>query len=230
LQVSGGLDKPAHLQPETRNPKPGTWNLMRYLPLAGVLLMVFITACVRPWLQFRRHGTSGILLFRSGRPAQTARDALLVVLVALLIAQAAAATVNRHASAPLVAGEGAARYALQIVGAILLIGGIALLAAAQLNMGASWRIGIKEDEAPGLVTGGLYRFCRHPIYLGLLAALAGYTALLPTRLSLVLLAAAYVGARVQAAAEEAYLERAYGETFRSYAGRVGRFVPGLGRL
>jgi protein-S-isoprenylcysteine O-methyltransferase Ste14 len=97
-------------------------------------------------------------------------------------------------------------------------------------MGASWRIGIKEGEAPGLVTSGLYRFCRHPIYLGLLAALAGYAALLPTPLSLALLAAVYLGARVQAAAEETHLDRTYGEAFRAYARRTGRFLPGIGRL
>ncbi|HEY1245371.1 MAG TPA: methyltransferase [Hyphomicrobiaceae bacterium] len=77
---------------------------------------------------------------------------------------------------------------------------------------------------------GLYRFCRHPIYLGLLIALAGYAALLPTPLSLALLAAAYAGARAQAAAEEAYLGRTYGEAFRGYARRTGRFLPGVGRL
>jgi protein-S-isoprenylcysteine O-methyltransferase Ste14 len=203
---------------------------MRYLPLAGVVLLVFITGCLRPWLQFRRHGTFGVLLFRSGRPAQTARDALLVVLLALLIGQAAAAAMSRRAPALLFAEEGAVHGVLQIAGAILLPGGIALLATAQLTMGVSWRIGIKEGDAPGLVTGGLYRFCRHPIYLGLLTALAGYTALLPTPLSLALLAAACAGARMQASAEEAYLERTYGEAFRAYARRVGRFLPGVGRL
>jgi protein-S-isoprenylcysteine O-methyltransferase Ste14 len=96
-------------------------------------------------------------------------------------------------------------------------------------MGASWRVGIKEGEAPGLVTGGLYRFCRHPIYLGLLTAIAGYTALLPTPLSLVLLAATYAGVRIQAAAEEAHLARTYGDAYRDYARRVGRFLPRLGR-
>ena len=30
--------------------------------------------------------------------------------------------------------------------------------------------------------------------------------------------------------EEAYLLRAYGASFRAYASRVGRFVPGLGLL
>jgi protein-S-isoprenylcysteine O-methyltransferase Ste14 len=111
-----------------------------------------------------------------------------------------------------------------------LFAGIAFLAAAQLNLGASWRVGINENEAPGLVKSGLYRFCRHPIYLGLLTALAGYAALLPTLLSLVLLAAAYVGARAQAAAEEAYLRRTYGEAFDAYARRVGRFLPAIGKV
>ena len=202
----------------------------RYLPLAGVVLIVVITACLRPWLQWRRHGTFGILLFRSGRPAQTVRDVLLVVLIALLVAQAAAAAFNRRGLGLLTAGEGAIHDALQAAGAILLLAGIALLAAAQLNLGASWRVGIKEDEAPGLVQSGLYRFCRHPIYLGLLTALTGYTLLLPTALSLALLAVAYVGARVQAAAEEAYLRRAYGDAFDAYARRVGRFLPGIGTV
>jgi len=71
---------------------------------------------------------------------------------------------------------------------------------------------------------------RHPIYLGFLTVFAGYTAMLPTRLSLVLLAAAYLGLRSQAGREEVYLLRTYGEPYRAYARRVGRFVPGLGRL
>jgi protein-S-isoprenylcysteine O-methyltransferase Ste14 len=202
----------------------------RYLPLAGMVLIVVITAGLRPWLQYRRYRTLGILLFRSGRLSQHVRDAALVVLVALLIGQAAIAATSRQAPNLLIAGQGPMHDMLQITGGILLLTGIALLAAAQLNMGASWRIGIREGDAPGLVTSGLYRFCRHPIYVGLLAALAGYTALLPTGLSLVSLAAAYTGARMQVAAEEAYLERTYGATYRTYARRVGRFLPGIGCL
>src|SRR5262245_26603428 len=109
---------------------------MRYLPLAGVMLIILITVGLRPWLQYRRHGTFGILLFQSGKPAQNLRDALLMVLVALLIGQAGAAAVGRREARLLIASEGAAHDLSQIGGAILLLGGTALLAAAQLNMGA----------------------------------------------------------------------------------------------
>ena len=204
--------------------------LWRYLPLAGMVLIVVIAACVRPWLQYRRYGTFGVLLFRSGKRSQNLRDAALFVLVGLLTGQAAVAATSRHEPALLIAGEGALRDMRLVAGAVLLLAGIVLLAAAQLNMGRSWRIGIKEGEAPGLVRSGLYGFCRHPIYLGLLTVLVGYTMLLPTRLSLALLAAIYVGARVQAAAEEAYLQRTYGGAYRDYARHVGRFLPGIGRL
>lgn len=204
--------------------------LWRYLPLAGMMLIVVITVCVRPWLQYRRYGTSGLLLFRSGTRSQDLRDAALVVGIAVLIAQAAVAAASRREPAMLMVGAGAVRDALQAAGALLLLAGIALLAAAQLNMGASWRVGIKEGEAPGLVTSGLYRFCRHPIYLGLLTAVAGYTGLLPTALSVVLLVAAFVRVRVQARAEEAHLERIYGVAYFDYARHVGRFLPGIGRL
>jgi protein-S-isoprenylcysteine O-methyltransferase Ste14 len=204
--------------------------LWRYLPLFGIVVMVVIASVLRPWLQYRRYGTPGVLLFRSGKRSQNLRDAGLVVLMALLIAQAFTAASSRHGRGLSIAGPEAVHSLLQVAGAVLMLGGIALFAAAQLNMGASWRIGIKEGEAPGLVTSGLYRVCRHPIYLGVLTAVAGYTALLPTPLSLLLLAAGYAGARAQAAAEEAYLERTYGGAYREYAGRVGRFLPGIGRL
>jgi len=104
-----------------------------------------------------------------------------------------------------------------------------LMVTAQLGLGASWRIGIEEGARPGLVTDGLYRYSRNPIYLAFFITMLGFTLLIPTGLSLALLAGTYFGTRRQIAAEEDYLERTYGEAYRAYARRVGRFVPGIGR-
>ena len=204
--------------------------LWRSLPLAGMAVIIVVTVCVRPWVHYRRYGTFGLVLFRSGKLSQDLRDAALVAVIGLLTAQAAVTAMGRREPFLLMIGPGGVRDLLQAVGAVLMAAGIALLASGQLNMGASWRVGIKEGEAPGLVTGGLYRVCRHPIYLGLLTAVAGYTALLPTGISLVLMAATYTRVRIQAAAEESHLERTYGAAYRDYARRVGRFLPGIGRL
>jgi protein-S-isoprenylcysteine O-methyltransferase Ste14 len=153
-----------------------------------------------------------------------------VALVLFLVGQAVMAAAWPEARAPLDATYHAAAEIRQVTGTVLLFGGIALLVVAQLHLGASWRIGIEEGSSPGLVTSGFYRFCRNPIFFAILILLTGYTLLLPTRLSLALLIGAFIGIRQQVLTEEAYLSRAYGDAYRAYADRVGRFVPGIGRL
>jgi protein-S-isoprenylcysteine O-methyltransferase Ste14 len=123
-----------------------------------------------------------------------------------------------------------ARVIWETSGAALLLIGLALLVTAQLQLGASWRIGVDESARPGLVTTGLYRFCRNPIFLALLLTWTGYTLLLPTTLSLCLLIGGLIGVRQQVLLEEAYLMRTYGDAYSEYARQVGRFMPGIGKL
>jgi protein-S-isoprenylcysteine O-methyltransferase Ste14 len=68
----------------------------------------------------------------------------------------------------------------------------------QVRLGASRRIGIEEGARPGFVTGGMYRWCCNPIYAWWMLWMIGY--LLAT----------------------------YGDEYRTYASRVGHFVPGMG--
>jgi protein-S-isoprenylcysteine O-methyltransferase Ste14 len=181
-------------------------------------------------LQLRRYGSSGILFFRSGHWRQNLRDALGVVLAVCLVGQAiAAAGWPAWLSPSRVLSQPEAR-SWQVTGTVVMLGGLVLLLMAQLHLGASWRIGIEEGARPGLVTSGLYRFCRNPIFLAILITLTGYTVLIPTRLSLALLLGAFIGIRLQILTEEAYLLRTYGDSYREYARRVGRFLPGIGRL
>ena len=200
--------------------------LLRLLPLVGVV-GVLAVCFWRAWLQSRRIGMSGVMLFRSGRPDQHVRDALLCLLCVLLLGQAIAAAASADRPARLALLPPTLAVAL---GGALLFGGIALLVIAQLALGASWRIGIDASARAGLVTGGVYRFSRNPIYLALLISIAGYALLLPTLLSAGLLVGTYVGVRRQTTAEESYLMDTYGEAFRDYARRVGRLLPGIGKL
>lgn len=203
--------------------------IMRFGPLAGTVSLVLVGVGWRSWLQRKRYGTSGFVRFGFGEPSQFAPAAGIVVAFILLFGQALA--VARHpAGVDLVIGSPPqGLFVLSALGATLFIVGLGVLVIAQLEMGASWRIGIDEGATPGLVDTGLFRFCRNPIFLAMLIAIAGYCVLLPTALSLLVWVAAYLGIRLQIAAEEKYLWRTYGKKYRNYAQRVGRLLPGIGR-
>jgi protein-S-isoprenylcysteine O-methyltransferase Ste14 len=109
--------------------------------------------------------------------------------------------------------------------------GIAGTFAAQMAMGASWRIGVDESERTELVTGGVFALCRNPIYTFMVIAWLGLALLVPTWLSLASIPVGIVAFEVQVRlVEEPHLLRAHGEPYRAWASRVGRFLPGLGRL
>jgi protein-S-isoprenylcysteine O-methyltransferase Ste14 len=118
------------------------------------------------------------------------------------------------------------------VAAIAVFGlGFALTILAQRAMGASWRIGVDPNERTGLVTDGLFGSVRNPIYSGMVPAIVALALLSPTALALAGALAVAVGIEIQVrGVEEPHLLRAHGEAYASYAARVGRFVPGIGRL
>ena len=202
--------------------------LTRALPLGAVVLFLLICLVWRSWLQYRRYGTTGIVLSRTKKRGEIIRDLLFMGLFAALILQTIVFLLVPQWLA------GLAIPFLSTLPSYLGLGvfamGFALMVAAQLGMGSSWRIGIDETAAPGLVTGGLYRLCRNPIYLGLFVMLFGLTLLLATWVSLALTIGLILLTRFQTLQEEQYLRRTYGAAYSQYAARVGRFVPGLGRL
>ena len=200
-------------------------SILRFVPFAGIISVLLIGVFWRALMQLRRYGTLGIVRFDLKEPAQAARAAGFILFFAVLGVQALDAA--RKPTVIHVARwlPSKSALALSIAGAIILASGLVLLVAAQLQMGASWRIGIDENAKPGLIDTGLFRFCRNPIYLALLVIIAGYVAMLPTPLSLLMWVGAYLSVRLQIHAEEAYLRRSYGEAYEAYARQVGRLVP-----
>jgi len=96
-------------------------------------------------------------------------------------------------------------------------------------MGDAWRIGVNRKEKTALVAAGPYRFVRHPIYLFQIVMLAGVLLLLPTALSLFVLALHFGCVRVKAADEESYLLGLHNDAYRNYLRCTGRLLPRLGK-
>ena len=196
------------------------------LALALLVVYLALTFGVRTWLQLRRTGQTG---FRgiSGRPFSAAWLGGVLFVVAMLLAVAA----------PLAEWYGLVDPLLEPCEALAEIGeGIILIGAfatfgAQQEMGASWRIGVRPGERTRLVTTGAFALVRNPIFSAMLLTGLGFALLLPNPLTLAAVAAMLLGVELQVrGAEEPHLLRVHGDRYRAYARRVGRFVPGLGRL
>jgi protein-S-isoprenylcysteine O-methyltransferase Ste14 len=203
-------------------------SFMMAFPLAGLMLLLVIGVLWRGWFQYRRYGNLGIVLFQSRGSLRDTRDTIFCLLFVAAVVQAAVFFVSPESLARFEAVSLPA-WAMWLGGSLTIFG-LTITVAAQLGMGASWRIGIDRAASPGLVTSGLYQFCRNPIYLGMIVMLTGITLMLATWISLALAAGVVWSIRTQVMEEELYLERTYGSAFRHYAARVGRFWPRVGRL
>jgi protein-S-isoprenylcysteine O-methyltransferase Ste14 len=81
------------------------------------------------------------------------------------------------------------------------------------------------EQSARLVTTGVYRWTRNPMYLGFVAALAGLAIALQSvaGLAIASLAAVYLQ-RFQIHPEERILQRRFGDAFNVYLGQVRRWL------
>jgi protein-S-isoprenylcysteine O-methyltransferase Ste14 len=84
---------------------------------------------------------------------------------------------------------------------------------------------LKPNEASALVTGGIYRWTRNPMYLGMALVLLGWGLYLGNFGALVLVGAfvSYID-RLQVDPEESALEARFGDAFAAYRKRVRRWL------
>jgi cobalt-zinc-cadmium efflux system protein len=199
------------------------------LALSGYVLAAVLVVGVRALIQLRRTGDTGVRPPRHSGPVGGAVRwwASLYALAPLLVL--AASPIADLAGMPLLPGLD--RPALRLAGLALAGIGIAAVFAAQVAMGRSWRIGVAETERTDLVTSGPFGLVRNPIFSAGLLATAGLVLAVPNALAVAGWAWLLMAVQWQVRAiEEPHLRRVHGTDYATYAARVGRFVPGIGRL
>jgi protein-S-isoprenylcysteine O-methyltransferase Ste14 len=196
---------------------------------ALLLLVVFLvlTFGVRIAVQLRRYGSTGLKGVGAGAGSIEWFGGILFV-CANLLGGAAPALV---ATGVLGRIDWLDTDLAHATGIALAAAGILGVFAAQMAMGASWRIGVDPGERTELVTGGVFSLCRNPIYTAMIVAWIGFALMVPTAISVAVPLLVLIGLEIQVRfAEEPHLVRTHGDAYRSYASRVGRFLPGIGRL
>jgi len=197
--------------------------------VALVLYALYLTLAfgVRILIQVRHTGSTGFLGL-AGSPGSAEWMAGVGFAVALFVGATAPLLALLDLVEPLDALDVAAIHA---AGLVLAVAGIVATFYAQVAMGASWRIGVDPAERTQLVTGGPFGLVRNPIYAAMLPTALGLALLVPSWVALVGLAGLAIALELQVrVVEEPHLLDAHGEEFATYAARVGRFLPGVGRI
>ncbi|MEU4803830.1 isoprenylcysteine carboxylmethyltransferase family protein [Actinosynnema sp. NPDC023587] len=201
---------------------------MAAVALLLYLLYVLLAFGVRTALHHRRTGSTG---FRglSGRPGSAPWWG--GVLFAAALAAGLLGPLSQVAGVlhPLAALD---HRALDVVGVVITVAGIAATLAAQHAMGTAWRVGVDPDEPTALVTDGVFAHVRNPVFTAMIATGAGLALTAADPVSLSALPALVVAVHLQVrAVEEPHLLARHGGTYRDYTARTGRFLPrwaGLG--
>ena len=197
--------------------------------LAIALYVVYLALAfgLRTLIQWRRTGSSGFHGL-GGRPGSAEWIAGVGFTVALVLGAAAPLLALLGVIEPIAALDTAVAH---VCGAVLAIGGIAATFYAQVAMGASWRIGVDPEERTRLVTTGPFAVVRNPIFAAMLPTGLGLTLLVPSPIAILALLGLALAIELQVrVVEEPYLLASHGEEYAGYAARVGRFLPGAGRL
>lgn len=113
---------------------------------------------------------------------------------------------------------------IQIVGLIIWIFVLILTVIAQHQMKSSWRIGIDTEMKTKLVTHGLFRFSRNPIFLGLILNFIGLFLITPNTVTLLLMIIGSIIIQFQVRLEEQHLTNSFGNEYLDYKKRVRRFM------
>ena len=123
---------------------------------------------------------------------------------------------------------GALRSIAAIGGAICLL----LTIKCWARMGKDWRMDVSVEQKTDLITDGLFRYIRHPIYAFSILLMLCTAVVVPTVPMLIVAAVHIVLMNLKARNEERYLLQSHGKPYAHYLEHTGRFFPrtGGGRL
>ena len=197
----------------------------RFRLLAPLLLVLYVgvTFVWRSYRVWRRTGVNPYVLSREddaeGTIARFFRLAMLLLVAVVCVYAASDRAYNVVApigwlERPLGQGFGAALLVLSLV----------WTAAAQAQMGSSWRIGIDAREGTALVRRGLFALSRNPIFLGMRVGLLGFFFMLPNAVTLLTLVLGEVLIQLQVRLEEEFLMKTQGDAYRDYRRQVRRWL------
>jgi protein-S-isoprenylcysteine O-methyltransferase Ste14 len=113
------------------------------------------------------------------------------------------------------------------IGTVLLFLGMAISIWARVELGRNWSNVVTVKVGHELIQAGPYRWVRHPIYTGILLALAGSALAQDFWIDLAIVPLVFAGFWVKLLREEAWMREQFDAAYATYAARTKRLIPFL---
>jgi protein-S-isoprenylcysteine O-methyltransferase Ste14 len=112
----------------------------------------------------------------------------------------------------------------KLIGVAFITLGMIIFMMAYVSFGDSWRVGIDVTSPGELVTTGIYALSRNPIYVFINLWFIGIFLINGSLIFLIFAVLAAAAQHWQVIQEEAFLTNLYGQPYKDYQGRTGRYV------
>jgi protein-S-isoprenylcysteine O-methyltransferase Ste14 len=114
-----------------------------------------------------------------------------------------------------------------LIGAPLVAIGLALAVWARFYLGGNWSSAVTFKQDHELIRSGPYRLVRHPIYTGILLAVAGSACAIGQMRGIVAFVLVFIGLWYKSRLEERLMIEHFGDAYRHYRTEVRALVPYL---
>jgi protein-S-isoprenylcysteine O-methyltransferase Ste14 len=195
------------------------------LTAVATITTYWATVCVFVVYRRLRHGHSAGLLPRQRYERRLWLLAVPVFAGWIALPWLALALATPNLALPAWAIDQPAVFGLRTAAAGVAIVCYLLSAVCWARMGRSWTIAVVPKQDTQLVTAGLYRWVRHPIYALSIVLMLASAVVLPTVPMALLAALHLVALYCKARHEEGHMLERFGADYARYCEQVGRFCP-----
>jgi len=113
---------------------------------------------------------------------------------------------------------------LEITGMIMVIVALFLLVLTLFHFKQSLRFGLDNHNAGDLITTGVFSYTRNPFFLSVNLFFTGFALLHPSLFFIVMALLSLISIHFFILKEEKFLRKHYGEAYRNYSEKVGRYL------